>query len=123
MEKNRRRFGLKMLVMPTIILLLVSFYPLFNSIYLSVTNTNILKKGQTVRFTGTANFIKLFSDRTMRPSLETCQQRHTHKRIRFPRSHHDACNPRHPLICKEQNRAIRQMQPLQNHVHDSRLVI
>ena len=65
MEKNRRRFGLKMLVMPTIILLLVSFYPLFNSIYLSVTNTNILKKGQTVRFTGAANFIKLFSDRTM----------------------------------------------------------
>ena len=47
MEKNRSRFGLKMLVMPTIILLLVSFYPLFNSIYLSVTNTNILKKGQT----------------------------------------------------------------------------
>ena len=41
MEKNRSRFGLKMLVMPTIILLLVSFYPLFNSIYLSVTNTNI----------------------------------------------------------------------------------
>ena len=60
MEKNRSRFGLKMLVMPTIILLLVSFYPLFNSIYLSVTNTNILKKGQTVRFTGAANFIKLF---------------------------------------------------------------
>ena len=26
MEKNRSRFGLKMLVMPTIILLLVSFY-------------------------------------------------------------------------------------------------
>ena len=69
MEKNRRRFGLKMLVMPTIILLLVSFYPLFNSIYLSVTNTNNLKKGQTVRFTGAANFIKLFSDRTMGPSL------------------------------------------------------
>ena len=58
-----------MLVMPTIILLLVSFYPLFNSIYLSVTNTNILKKGQTVRFTGAANFMKLFSDRTMGPSL------------------------------------------------------
>ena len=69
MEKNRSRFGLKMLVMPTIILLLVSFYPLFNSIYLSVTNTNILKKGQTVRFTGAANFMKLFSDRTMGPSL------------------------------------------------------
>ena len=71
MEKNRSRFGLKMLVMPTIILLLVSFYPLFNSIYLSVTNTNILKKGQTVRFTGAANFMKLFSDRTMGPSLAT----------------------------------------------------
>lgn len=69
MEKNRRRFGLKMLVIPTLILLLVSFYPLFNSVYLSVTNTNILKKGQAVRFTGAANFIKLISDKTVGPSL------------------------------------------------------
>ncbi|WP_320968902.1 hypothetical protein [Hungatella effluvii] len=42
MEKNRRRFGLKMLVMPTIILLLVSFYPLFNSIYLTVFDKGII---------------------------------------------------------------------------------
>lgn len=69
MEKNQRRFGLKMLVIPTLILLLVSFYPLFNSVYLSVTNTNILKKGQAVRFTGAANFIKLISDKTVGPSL------------------------------------------------------
>ncbi len=69
MRRNQNRFGLRMLLLPTIMLILVSFYPLFNSMYLSFTNTNILKRNQDIRFTGIDNFIQFFNDSTAAPSI------------------------------------------------------
>lgn len=69
MRRNQNRFGLRMLLLPTIMLILVSFYPLFNSLYLSFTNTNILKRNQDIRFTGIDNFIQFFNDSTAAPSI------------------------------------------------------
>lgn len=69
MKKSQLRFGLLMLAVPTLMLMLVSFYPLFNSLYLSFTNTNILKTNQTVKLVELDNFIKFFTDDTVWPSL------------------------------------------------------
>lgn len=49
MEKNRSRFGLKMLVMPTIILLLVSFYPLLTANIIMIKNRLIFKLSSNCR--------------------------------------------------------------------------
>lgn len=69
MRRNQNRFGLRMLLLPTVMLMLVSFYPLFNSLYLSFTNTNVLKRNQDVQFTGIDNFVRFFNDSTVGPSI------------------------------------------------------
>ncbi|MEZ3487355.1 MAG: sugar ABC transporter permease [Lachnospiraceae bacterium] len=69
MRRNQNKFGLRMLLLPTLMLMLVSFYPLFNSVYLGFTNTNILKRNQTVQFMGFENFSRFFSDKTIGPSI------------------------------------------------------
>lgn len=69
MKKSQLRFGLLMLIVPTLMLMLVSFYPLFNSLYLSFTNTNILKASSPAKLVGFKNFIKFMGDKTVWPSL------------------------------------------------------
>lgn len=69
MKKKQNRFGLRMLAVPTLMLLLVSFYPLFNSLYMSFTNTNVLRRDIKLRFTGIENFLKLFGDERVWSSM------------------------------------------------------
>lgn len=70
MRKKQIKFGIGMLIIPTLLLLLVSFYPLFNSLYLSFTNTNILRKDISLKFVGIDNFIKFYTDEKVWPSMK-----------------------------------------------------
>lgn len=61
-EKRRRKLGYMMLTPATIVIIVVSVYPLIYGIYLSFRNQNFLKPARN-DFVGFANYMKLFSDK------------------------------------------------------------
>ena len=61
MNKQIRRCAYVLLLPSILLILIVSFYPLLSSIYLSFTNKNILKPNQ-LKFVGIDNFLKILTD-------------------------------------------------------------
>jgi multiple sugar transport system permease protein len=66
---NNKSLGYAMLVPATVMILLISCYPLFRGIWLSFLNYNLLKPKKQ-GFAGIANYIKAFSDREFWGVLE-----------------------------------------------------
>lgn len=60
-ESKRRRLGYRMLLPATVVILLVSVYPLLYGIYLSFRNQNFLKPAKN-DFVGLENYAKLLAD-------------------------------------------------------------
>ncbi len=69
MKKRNNVFTLLMLGLPTLMLILVSFYPLIRSLIMSFTNYNVLRPNQDVSFVGAENYSKFFDDTRSFPSL------------------------------------------------------
>lgn len=60
-ERQNRKLGYKLLIPSSLLILVISVYPLFYGIYLGFTNQHFLKPNQN-DFIGFDNFTKLFSD-------------------------------------------------------------
>ena len=67
-ENRRRKLGYMMLLPATIVILVVSVYPLLYGIYLSLRNQNFLKPDRN-DFVGLANYTKLFSDKNFTSAI------------------------------------------------------
>ena len=68
MEKQRRRLGYLLLLPASLVILIVSVYPLIYGIYLSFRNQNFLKPGQN-DFVGLMQYFKLFTDKNFAGAL------------------------------------------------------
>ena len=68
MEKQRRRLGYLLLLPTSLVILIVSVYPLIYGIYLSFRNQNFIKPGQN-DFVGLTQYFKLFTDKNFASAI------------------------------------------------------